>query len=294
MTMSSLLDAYDTVAHSDLLLERLNSAFAELTRKQGLHDEKEWITAAITRVTAAREGLGDLLTRVMRLPEMEPAREEHARGLQNLAVELVERLQAGITFHAGSRAPLLEALFGKVKLPVLRRLDRADFEKFCTDFEKRLNSGYAKRMFAEPSLALVQPVVDQVRASFATWRGAFSAEALEESEARNLRDELDACARRLELPMKQARLLAEAALSPLRDLFEELGLGQKPRKRSLRPAVTETDGQGDEPPADEDDAGEDAEAAPVPAPEPAPEAEAVAPKRRPRAKAPPPDDAQGE
>jgi hypothetical protein len=282
MTMPSLLDAYDTVAHSEALLLRLTTAFAELSRKQGLKDEKDWLEQAIARVTAAREGLGDLLSRVMRLPEMEPAREEHARALQGAAVDAVERLQAGITFHAGARAPLLEALYGRLKLPLLRRVDREDFEKFCADFEKRLGSGYAKRMFGEPSLALLGDAVAQVRASFTTWRGSFSGEPLAEDDARGLRDELDACARRLELPVRQARLLAEAALAPIRDLFEESGIGQRPRKRALRPAVTETG---------EDEAGlgldEEQEApASAPADEEAP-SEAPATRRRGRAKAQP-------
>ncbi len=264
MTMSSLLDAYDTVAHSEVLVQRLETAFAELSRKQGLADEKVWLTQALERVTAARSTVGDLLSRVMRLPEMEPAREEHARALQNLAVDAVERLQAGITFQAGSRAPLLEALFGKLKLPLLRRVDREDFEKFCLDFEKRLNTGYAKRMFGEASLVLVVPTVEQVRGAFAAWRASFSAEPLEESAARGLRDELDACSRNLELPMRQARLLAEAALAPLKDVFEQTGLSQKPRKRSLRPVVTEV--EQDEPPLDDDQPEDDAPIEPAAGP----------------------------
>jgi hypothetical protein len=280
MTMPSLLDAYDTVAHSEALLQRLTTAFAELSRKQGLKDEKDWLEQAIARVTAAREGLGDLLSRVMRLPEMEPAREEHARALQGAAVDAVERLQAGITFHAGARAPLLEALYGKLKLPLLRRVDREDFEKFCADFEKRLGSGYAKRMFGEPALALLGDALAQVRASFATWRGSFSGEPLAEDDARGLRDELDACARRLELPVRQARLLAEAALAPLRDLFEESGIGQRPRKRALRPAVTET-------PEDEAGPAVDEEEEPAPAAAEEDASEAPATRMRGRAKAQP-------
>jgi hypothetical protein len=283
MTTPSLLDAYDTVAHSEVLLLRLTTAFAELSRKQGLKDEKDWLELAINRVNAAREGLGDLLSRVMRLPEMEPAREEHARALQAAAVDAVERLQAGITFHAGARAPLLEALYGRLKLPVLRRADREDFEKFCTDFDKRLNSGYAKRMFAEPTLAVLADALVQTRSSFTAWRASFTGEPLAESEARALRDELDACARRLELPMRQARLLAEAALCPLKDYFESTNIAQRPRKRSVRPAVTETDGVA------LTEEGEDAEGAPVDfdeeveAPEEeTPEPAASAPRRRAR------------
>jgi hypothetical protein len=231
MMMTSLLDAFDTVAHSEQLLRRLEGAAAELAKKQGLKEEKAWLDTATQRVAAARNGVGDLLIRVLRLSELEPVREGQARLLQNAAVDAVERLHAGITFAAGSRAPILEALYGKLKIPVLRRCDREDFEKFCTDFEKRLNSTYAKRMFAEPSYELVVPVLEQMRAAFATWRGVFSEVALSDSEAQALRDELDATARRLELPCRQARLLAEAALTPLKELLENSGVTHKPKKR---------------------------------------------------------------
>ena len=229
MTMPSLLDAFDTVSHSEQLLKRLESATAELSKKQGLKDEKAWLEQATQRVAIARTAVGDLLNRVLRLPELEPVREGHARTLQWAAVDAVERLQAGITFAAGARAPLIEALYGKLKLPVLRRCDREDFEKFTFDFEKRLNTTYAKRMFADESFQLVVPALAQLQVAFTTWRSIFSTEPLTDAQA--LRDELDAVARRLELPCRQARLLAEAALTPLKELFENSGLGHKPKKR---------------------------------------------------------------
>lgn len=227
----SLLDAFDLVAHSERLLSRLDAAAAELSKKQGLKDEKAWLDQARARVAAAREGVGELLTRVLRLPELDPVREEHARVLQNAAVDAVEKLHAGITFAAGSRAPLLEALYGKLKIPVLRRCDREDFEKFCGDFEKRLGTGYARRMFSEEAYAIVLPTLEVLRQSFATWKGVFSNEPLDEAAAQALRDELDAAARRLEAPCRQARLLAEAALVPLRELLEISGVTSRPRKR---------------------------------------------------------------
>ena len=234
MTMP-LLDAFDTVSHSEQLLRRLESATAELSKKQGLKDEKAWLDTAIARVAAASDGVGDLLTRVLRLPELEPVKEGHARTLQGAAVDAVERLHAGITFAAGSRAPILEALYGKLKLPVLRRCDREDFEKFCIDFEKRLNTSYAKRMFADPSFEIVGPALSQLQQAFATWRGLFSNEPMSDAAAQALRDELDAIARRLELPCRQARLLAEAALTPLKELLENSGVSQKPKKRVKSP-----------------------------------------------------------
>lgn len=240
MSPSSLLEAFDAVAHSEVLLSRLEAAEAELSRKQGLKDEKAWLAAAVARVTAAREGVGDLLTRVLRLPQLEALREEHARTLQQAAVDAVERLQAGITFHGGSRAPLIETLFAKLKLPALRRADREDFDKFCADFEKRLNGSYVKRMLSDATYAPLEPALQAMRDAFATWRGAFSPEPLSETDARALTDELDAAARRLELPLRQARLLAEAACAPVRELFESSGLAAKPKKRSLKAVVTET------------------------------------------------------
>ena len=249
MTMPSLLDSFDTVSHSAQLLLRLESATAELSKKQGLKEEKAWLETAMQRVATARLGVGDLLTRVLRLPELEPVREDHARSLQIAAVDAVERLHAGITFAAGSRAPIIEALYGKLKLPVLRRCDREDFERFCVDFEKRLNTTYARRMFGDPSFALVVPALAQLQQSFATWRGIFSNEPLSDADAQGLRDELDAVSRKLELPCRQARLLAEAALTPLKELFENSGLGQKPKKR-VKPEIDEDASMLDEDPVD--------------------------------------------
>ena len=244
MTAPSLLDAYDMVSRSEVLLRRLQSALSELERQAGLKEETSWLTAAVERVSKARTGVEPILSRAMRLTELGPLREEHARSKQQAAVDAIERLQAGIAFHAGPRAPLLEALFAKLKLPVLRRADREDFEKFSLDFEKRLQSGYAKRMLAESALVPVQSAADQVRAAFAAWRDAYSGEALPEAEARELERQLDDYAAALELPMRQARLLAEAALASMSDLFERSGLAQKPRRRFPRP--TSPEGGGDE------------------------------------------------
>lgn len=239
--ITSPLDAFDLVSHSEQLHARLDAASAELSKKQGLREEKAWLETARQKVANARQGIGNLLTRVLRLPELEGVKEDQARVLQNAAVDAVERLQSGISFAAGARAPLLEALYGKLKIPVLRRCDREDFEKFCIDFEKRLSTTYAKRMFADPTFSVVMPALQQLHEAFGTWRGVFTSDALPEAEQQALRDELDAVARKLELPCRQARLLAQAALAPLRELLDESGLAQKPKKRGPRISVAEVD-----------------------------------------------------
>ncbi len=278
--ISSLLDAFDLVAFSEQLLLRLDAACAELSKKQGLKEEKAWLELARQRVATARDGVGDLLIRVLRLPELEPVKEDQARMLQGAAVDTVERLHAGISFAAGSRAPLLEALYGRLKIPVLRRCDREDFDKFCTDFEKRLNTGYARRMFADPSFELVAPALEQLHKAFNTWRGVFTSAPLTEVEMQGLRDELDSVARRLELPCRQSRLLAQAALVPLKELLDDSGLASKLKKRGPRVSVTEAD--EDEHPLLEEDpvdpaAPNEAELAELTtSPEVAPEPEALA------------------
>ena len=240
MTTGSL-DAFDSISWSETLITRLQAASAELSHKQGLLAEKEWLTQAIDRVTSARQGMGDLLGRAMRLPELESLREDHARGLQQAAVDSIERLQAGIAFHVSTRAPILEALFGKVKFAAIRRADKEDFERFSTDFEKRVNSSYCKRMFAGHEYQFAGPVLEEMRTALIAWRNAFSAERLPVSEEAALRDEVEGLARRLDLPMRQARLLAEAALSPMRNAFDESGIGNKPKRRGVKAAVTESE-----------------------------------------------------
>ncbi|HSO37665.1 MAG TPA: hypothetical protein VLT33_34300 [Labilithrix sp.] len=247
---TSLLDAFDLVAHSEQLLPRLEAAGAELATRPGLAEEKQWLAIARQRVAAAREGIGDLLVRALRLPEIEPLKGEHARVLQGAAVDALERLHAGITFAGTSRSPLLEALYWKLKLPVLRRCQREEFEKFCGDFETRLGSSYARRMLATPDYQVVMPAVHELRRTFAVWRSVFTSEPLTDAEAEPLRDELEAVARRLETPCRQARLLAQAALVPLRDVLDGAALIQKPRKRGPRDGDEDTHPVLERPPPD--------------------------------------------
>lgn len=262
------VDAYDLVSGAEHFEERLEVALAELTKKSGFKDEKSWLELAVERVRKAREVVGDLPVRSLRLPELEALRDEHTRVLQNAAVDAVERLQAGITFHVGSRAPLLEALYARLKLPALRRSDREDFERFLADFEKRLASGYAKRMFADASFAFVGPVLEQVKAAFEAWRGGFTMAPVTEAEANDLRDELAHAAKRLELPLRQARLLAEAALAPIKDAFEETGLAARPRRRAPKVEERPIDFPEDEsPPGEPEVAPADVAPEEAPAPE---------------------------
>jgi hypothetical protein len=57
---------------------------------------------------------------------------------------------------------------------------------------------------------------------------------LPHEQAAPLRAELIALGKKLDVGLRQARCLAEAALAPLPDAFENSGLAAKPRKRAAR------------------------------------------------------------
>jgi len=230
--ITSLVEAFEMVAQAVQLAPRIEAAAAELAHAGGLADEKTWIDAARRRLTTASESVPtDLLTRALRLPELEPVKGDHARSVQGAVVDALEHLQAAITFAGGSRAPLLEALYYKLKIVPLRRVGPEEFEAFWGDFEKRLASTYARRMLADATYAPVTPALERLREAFATWRGIFIGAPAEGEEAEQLRAELASAARRVDLAGRQAKLLAQAALAPLKDQADAAALlGLKKRR----------------------------------------------------------------
>ena len=228
---SSVIEAFELLSFTEVLAERVRTAAETASPKQGFKNEKTWLQQAVDLISTSTEGVKALVKSAVKLPELAQLREEHAQEFQNAVIDAVEKLQGGITFQHGSRSPLLEALFGTLKLPQLRRADRESFQTFCTEFEKRLNSGYSKRMLADPGFAFALPVVSQWQQSVAQWQQAFTPEPLEETEATALRDQLVRAAEDLEVPLRQVRLLCEAALAPLKNGFEESGIGQKPKRK---------------------------------------------------------------
>lgn len=245
--MIPILESYDAVAFTSALDERLTAATARLAKVRGLGDEKAWLELAAARLAQTRAPLLELLQKAARLPELEPVRAAQRLELQGLAIDAVERLQAGITFHTGSRMPLLDSLFGKLKFAALRRADAGEFEKFCADFDKRLNTQYAKRLLVTPAFEFAVPVLEQLRASFAACRASTSPEPLPQAEALALGDALREAATQLELPLRQVRLLAEAALAPVAGAYDASGLGGKPKKRAVKAAPKVEDAPAAEP-----------------------------------------------
>ncbi|MBI3185834.1 MAG: hypothetical protein HYZ28_27165 [Myxococcales bacterium] len=260
MSQLSPLEAYDLVSHARLVRDRLSAAFAGLGKRQGLARERAWLSEAAEVIGAFLDEHRELAERALALPELSAARDEHVRQTQEEWVDSLEKLQAGITFHAGSRAPVLEALFPpKQKLSSLRKAPREAVEKWAAAFDKRLGASYVKRMFAQPSFAFAPPVVEQLCAAFARWRAANSPAAEPASSAEVLAA-LVTAGGKAERLVGQARLLAQAALLPVEGSYEASGIGARARRRAA-PAPSGAEKTRASPPASDGSAPRSASAA---------------------------------
>lgn len=231
---SPLLDAFDLVAHAEVLDHRLSTTAAELEKLDDRSNETAWLVAAQRLVSTARGDASDLLLRALRHPELEPARNERGRALQSRPVDAVEHLLVAIQATFGERSPLIEAISRNLKLPAMRRCGVEEFAKFGAEIEKRLGSSYVKRLLADSPSETVERTLDEIHRSFSDWRLVYLSPPLTDAEASDLRRELEAAAHRLDMPCRQARLLAEAALLPSPELREPSGIFEKPRRRPQR------------------------------------------------------------
>lgn len=229
---STLVESFELLVHAEQLAPRLAAAATALAQLPAHDDEKAWLAAAAARLAAARaEVHRGLVDRALRLPELEGEKGEHGKLLQAAIADEVERLQAGIVLAGGARSPLLEVLFLNLKIPALRRSSRSELERFCAELERRLASSYARRMFAGGPYLAVVPTVRALDAAIATWRGVFVDPPLDGAAAAALRDEVTAAGRAVELAVRQARLLAQAALLPAAELLDAAGVVTAKAKR---------------------------------------------------------------
>ncbi len=237
-TMSAL-EACDLLRFATSYLERLEDAAAVLMRHPPLERERGWLDAAKSLVAEAAAPGERLLERARGLPELPELRAERAGAAQGEWVDGLEKLLAGITFHVSGRHPIIEALYPHQKLQPLRKAAREAAQKFQADFEKRLKTGYVSRMIASEDFTFAVPVVERVRSAFESWMGCYGDGGLSPEDARALRSELAEAGATVERSIRQARLLAEAALVPVPGAYEDLQLAQKPKRRVSKPVEAE-------------------------------------------------------
>lgn len=238
MALTSL-EAYDLLRFGRAFLDRLLAAQRELEVQSGCDDELEWLRAAARRLESelpSSESLDDARL----LPELEELHDEALEQLQNDWVDVVEKLHAGITFHAGSRSPVIEALFPHLKFPNLRRASTETATAYLQEFERKLKGGYVVRMFATEDFAFARPVLEALKKSTQRWRD-FDSGAIQ-IDADSVREMLHRTAARTERLLRQSRLLAEAALVPFPEIYAGLELGAKMRRRVGRGVVPGAEG----------------------------------------------------
>jgi hypothetical protein len=230
----STQEAYDLIRFAEAFEARLVTASDTLADREGLDSEKEWMATALKLVRATLIPAPALLGRAKDLPELEEAREEFSFQQQNLWVDALEKLHAGITFCASSRSPVIEALFPHLKFPQLRRASQETVNEFAAAYERRLKSSYVNRIFSQDDFSFVRPVVDQVASAYAAWQASLAPSNLPDAQVAPLRAEMISVASRLDVALRQARLLAEAALIPVPGAFDSSGLAAKPKRRAGR------------------------------------------------------------
>ena len=104
-------------------------------------------------------------------------------------------------------------------------------------------------MLADESYEPLAPERSQaLRAAFAAWRQARVPTPLDDAHDRALREELHEASLRLAMPVKQALLLAEAALAAEPTVREQSGIFEKrPRRAARGPAVHSAPGSSNTP-----------------------------------------------
>lgn len=243
-TFTNASEAFDFLANIPTQLVRMREGSLSLQSNGADKNEREWLDQAISRLEVAFAPHQAILTAHLALPELEPARGDYAKDIQNEWVDALEKLYAGITYHAGSRAPILEVLFPKQKLSALRKANAATLLAYNSEFEKRALGSYAQRMLASSDFEFATSILRDVRARFNQWQGLLAPNELSPEQQEKMRRDLQEIANCLVTVFEQSRLLAKAALLPLGGIFEELELHARPKRRALRlstmPLIEET------------------------------------------------------
>lgn len=230
---ASVLESYDEIAHAEVIAERMAMAMDLLADRADRVEERGWLSAGHARIANALAGMGDLMSRVLMLPELASLRGDLTRSRQGEAVDAVDGLLAAVT-ALNERSPLIEVLFRNLKPSVsARRARNDDFEAYCAEMEKRLATSYAQRMLADESYRPIAPALAKMAAAFAAWRESQRPSPLEPEVERGLRAELEE-ASRVTFHVKQALLLAEAALLAEPAVREQSAIFEKLRRRAPR------------------------------------------------------------
>ena len=234
MSAHSIQDAQDLSAFAQQARERLTLARAKF---DATHDadpeERRWLEIAAQRVTDALERTQATLQDAAPLPEFASARKVKSETLSNAWADAVESVFDAIVANVSANGPLVEALFPHQRFAALRR-PGSSAHNFWLEFERRAESGYVRRLCQDPAYEFLPPLLEAARESERKLREQLTPRALPEAKAALLRDAVSVAAEGLELALRQARSLVDAAFAATPSVVSELGLDAKLKRRTTR------------------------------------------------------------
>jgi hypothetical protein len=234
MSSFSIQEAQDFIAFAQQTIERLAAAKA---RFDATHDEpteeRSWLETATARVTTHLERVQQALAEASELPEFANARKVNRDALSNAWADAIEGVFDAIVANVSANGPLVEALFPHQRFATLRK-PGSSAQNFWLEFERRAESGYVRRLCADPEYAFLPPLLEAARNSERSLREALAPRPLPEARALELREAVSVATLGLERSLRQARSLIEAAFAETPTLVSELGLDAKPKRRTQR------------------------------------------------------------
>jgi len=217
-----ILEHHRLTQQARALAEKIDRRSREAIGQKGHAREQAWLADAAALLAERIDGMDEPLQAARYLPELEAERETFARAPQQAWVDALEKLWAGISYHLGRRAPLLEALFPHGKFAALRKPKPELVRSYAADFEKRRHKSYVERLLADEDAAFVHPLLTEIAARLGEWEGVLVAPVLEGEAAENAREAVRRAARQLEPAIRQAKHLLEAANLTLPEAEPEL------------------------------------------------------------------------
>jgi hypothetical protein len=234
MSLVSIQEAQDLVTFATQMLERLALAVGKLDpSSDDLLEERSWLAAGSSRVSARLEDTTTALHEAAELPEFAGVRKLKGEALSNAWADAVEGVFDAIVANVSGNGPLIEALFPHQRFASLRRPGAAA-QNFWLEFERRSESAYVRRLCGDQSYEFLPPLLEAAKETERNLREAMSPKPMPAPKAEKLRERVSAAAEKLELALRQTRSLIEAVFAATPSAVSELGLDTKPKRRVQR------------------------------------------------------------
>ncbi len=232
MSAFSIQEAQDLATFATQMAERLTLASAHFAER-AQSEELSWLSAGARRVSDGIALVQTALQAAAGLPEFANARKAKSETLANAWADTIEGVFDAIVANVSANGPLIEALFPHQRFASLRKPGSAA-HNFWLEFERRADSGYVRRLCSDPEYKFLPPLLEAAKASERAVREAASPRPLPDAQAEPLRAAVSSAAEALELALRQARALVEAAFAATPSAVSELGLDAKPKRRAAR------------------------------------------------------------